>query len=453
MVVLDGLVVVTALPLIHHDVGGDVASLQWILSGYLLAFGAGIITAASLGDRYGRRNLFVLGLTIFSVSSAACALSPDIVVLILARVVQGVGAAIVMPTSLSILVASFPPQRRGAVLGIFGGVAGVAVAAGPVVGGGITQALTWHWIFWINVPIGIVAAALSMRLIPESHGDDSRLDLGGAAIVTAASVALLWGLIRGGSLGWYAPEVILSFAVGVVLLGALAIWERTAESPILPARFFRNRTFLAANIVAFLSLGALISAALFMSQYFQYVLGYSPFDAGIRFLPWTATPLIVAPLAGRLADRIGPRPLMIIGLLLQAVGLAAIIDLASPTISYEALVPALIVAGVGISMVLPCVPLAAFSAVPRAEFGKASGIFNSMQRFGGAFVIAGATAAFTAEGSLRSASQFVSGLRHALAVSAVLSVLGALISVAVTDRTEHRPASADPIPEATAAAG
>ena len=437
MVILDALVVVTALPVIHTDVGGDVASLQWILSVYLLAFGAGIITASSLGDRFGRRRVFVVGLVLFTVASAACALAPSISWLIAARAAQGVGAAIVTPLSLSLLIAAFPPERRGSVLGIWGGIGGVAVAAGPLVGGGVTQALTWHWIFWINVPIGLVAAALVTRKVAESRGPDSRLDLPGAGFVTAGSIGLLWGLTRGNAVGWTNAEILGALGAGVALLVAFLLWERRAVAPMVPLRLLRVPTFAAANAVAFLSLGALLSAAFFMAQFVQTVQGFSPFQSGLRFLPWTATPLVVAPIAGRLADRVGPRPLIVVGLLLQAVGLGAVVALATPTVSFGTLVIPLIVGGSGISMVLPAAPVAAFGAVDRSDLGRASGLYNSAQRFGGAFVLAIASSAFTAYGQLGPGSAFMAGFRPALGVSVVLSIVGAAVALVI-----RRPAPA-----------
>ncbi|HEV2449015.1 MAG TPA: DHA2 family efflux MFS transporter permease subunit [Thermoplasmata archaeon] len=432
MVVLDGLVVVTALPLIHAEVGGDIAALQWILSAYLLAFGAGIVTASSLGDRFGRRQLFVLGLVLFSVSSAGCALAPTISWLIAARTVQGIGAAFVTPLSLSLLMAAFPPARRGAVLGLWGGIAGVAVAAGPLVGGGLTQALSWHWIFWINVPIGLAAAVLSSRFIDESLGPDRHVDLPGAALITSSSVGLLWGLTRGNAAGWTSTETVLALGLGAVLFAAFVLWERRTAAPMVPLGLFRNRTFAAANAIGFLSLGALLSAAVFMSQYYQLVLGYSPFAAGLRFLPWTATPLVVAPLAGRLVDRIGSRPLMVIGLSLQALGFALVVILATATTSYTTLAAPLTLAGVGISLVLPSAPAAAFGAVEPRFIGKASGVFNSMQRFGGAFVLAIASAAFATVGQLGPPSEFLVGFRWAMGVSIAFSIVGAVLALGVS---------------------
>jgi EmrB/QacA subfamily drug resistance transporter len=338
----------------------------------------------------------------------------------------------VTPLSLSLLMAAFPPARRGAVLGLWGGIAGVAVAAGPLVGGGLTQALSWHWIFWINVPIGLAAGALAARFIGESRGPDPHVDLLGAALITSSSIGLLWGLIRGNAAGWTSAETVLALGLGVALFVGFVLWERRAPAPMVPLGLFKIRSFAAANAVGFLSLGALLSAAFFMSQYYQLVLGYSPFDAGVRFLPWTATPLLVAPLAGRLVDRIGSRPLMVLGLLLQAVGFTLVLLLATATTSYATLAAPLTLAGVGISLVLPSAPAAAFGAVEPRFVGKASGVFNSMQRFGGAFVLAIATAAFTSVGKLGSATGFLDGFRWAIGVSIAVSLLGAVLALGVS---------------------
>jgi EmrB/QacA subfamily drug resistance transporter len=431
MVALDALVVVTALPAIHYDVGGDISSLQWIVNAYLLAFAAGIITAAALGDRIGRRRLFAIGLSIFAAASDGCALAPTAPLLITARALQGMGAAIVTPLSLSLLATAFRTERRGMVIGIWGGIAGLAVASGPLVGGAVTKGLNWHWIFWVNVPIGLLAAVLSAVLLQESRGPDARLDLPGAALVSGSGLGLLWGLVRGNAAGWGSPEVVISLGLGLLLLPIFVAWERRARAPMLPLRLFGIRTFAAANAVGFLMFATILSAAFFMSQYFQFVLGYSPFDTGLRFLPWTATPAVIAPIAGKLADRHGPRPLMFLGLGLQEIGLGSIAVLATSTVGYETLVLPLIVAGVGISMAVPTTPMAALGAVPREDVGKASGVMNTMQRFGGPFGVAVASAAFAADGQLGTSAGFMAGFHPALAVSAGLSVMGAIFAIGI----------------------
>jgi EmrB/QacA subfamily drug resistance transporter len=439
MVALDALVVITALPAIHRDLGGSVSTLEWTVNAYTLSFAAGIITAAALGDRLGRRRVYVAGLLIFTAASAACALAPSAGTLIAARAVQGIGAAIVTPLSLTILTAAWPPQRRGTIIGIWGGIAGLAVAAGPMVGGAVVQGLSWHWIFWVNVPIGLAAALLSVIKLGETRGPATRLDIPGVVLVTGGAGGILWGLVRGGEAGWTTTEVVVAFALGAAALAGFAAWESRAPEPMLPWRLLRIRTFTAANATGFLQSAALFSAAFLAAQYFQLGLGFSPLGAGLRFLPWTATPVVVAPLAGRLADRTGPRPLMVVGLILQAAGFAWIALAATATVNYTTLILPFVIAGVGISMALPATPTAALSAVPPADMGKASGVNNTLQRFGGVFGVAVVTAVFTATGHLGSPAQVAAGFRPGLAVSAALSVLGAAAAVAVSRRRRPQP--------------
>ena len=329
MVALDALVVVTALPAIHRSVGGSIATLEWAVNAYTLTFAAGIITAAALGDRLGRRRVYVAGLVLFTVASAACALAPNSGLLITARAVQGIGAAAVTPLALTILASTFPPQRRGAVVGIFGGIGGLAVAGGPLVGGIVVQGLDWHWIFWINVPIGLAAAVGSALFLPSSRGPAGRLDLPAVPLVAGGAAAIAWALVRAGGSGWSDPAALGAFAAGIALLAGFVVRERRAAEPMLPLRLFRVRAFTAANLTGFFTSGAIFSAAFLTAQYFQLGLGYSPLATGLRLLPWTATPMVVAPLAGALADRIGSRPLLVAGGVMQAAGLAWVAALAS----------------------------------------------------------------------------------------------------------------------------
>jgi EmrB/QacA subfamily drug resistance transporter len=450
MVALDALVVVTALPAIHRSIGGSIATLEWAVNSYGLTFAAGIITAAALGDRLGRRRVYVAGLLLFTVASAACALAPTAGWLIAARAVQGLGSAAVTPLSLTILSSAFPAARRGAIIGIWGGIGGLAVAGGPLVGGAVVQGLNWHWIFWINVPIGLVAAALSAIFLPDSRGPASRLDLPAVPLVAGGAVAIAWALVQAGGAGWGDPKAITAFWLGAALLAGFVIRERRAAEPMLPLRLFRSRTFSAANVSAFLMSGAIFSAAFLTSQYFQLGMGYSPLATGLRLLPWTATPMLVAPAAGALADRIGPRPLLVTGLALQAAGLAWVADIAAVGAGYAQFVAPLIIAGVGVSMALPTVAATALSSVPPPDMGRASGVNNTLQRFGGAFGVAIATAVFAAHGHLGSPASVVSGYRPALAVAAALSLAGAIAAVAVGRRkpapaADAQAAVADPV--------
>jgi EmrB/QacA subfamily drug resistance transporter len=432
MVALDALVVITALPAMQRELGASLPTLQWTVNAYGITFAAGIITAAALGDRLGRRRVFAFGLGLFTLASAACALAPTASVLIAARTVQGLGAAFVLPLSLTILTAAFPVERRGAIVGIWGGIAGLAVASGPLIGGAVTEGLDWHWIFWVNVPIGVAATALSLIRLSESHGPAARLDLPGIGLVSAGAIGLVWGLVRANEAGWASSEIVASLSLGALLLGAFVLWESRAREPMLPLRLFRIPAFAAGNATAFLMIGALFSAAFLVSQYFQFALGYSPLATGVRLLPWTVTPMLVAPVAGALSDRVGRRPVMVAGLMLQALGLAWIAATAASTgMNYLELVFAFLVAGTGISMALPTVPTAILSSVSPSDLGKASGTNNTMQRFGGVFAIAITSAVFAANGHLGSPANVTAGFRPALGVAATLSALAAITALAV----------------------
>jgi EmrB/QacA subfamily drug resistance transporter len=443
MVTLDALVVITALPSIHRDLGASLSTLEWTVNAYTLAYAAGIITAAALGDRFGRRRLFAAGLAVFSVASAACALAPSAELLIAFRVLQGIGAAIVMPLSLTILTSAFPPERRGAIIGLWGGIAGLGVAAGPLIGGAISQGLDWHWIFWVNVPIGLVAAVLSLMRLTESYGPATRLDLPAAGLVSGGAIGIVWGLVRASDVGWGSAETLAALGIGVLLLVGFVAWERRAEQPMLPLRLFRSRTFAAANATGFLMTAALTAAAFLASQYFQFALGFSPLDTGVRFLPWTGTPILVAPLAGLLSDRIGPRPVMVTGMLLQGVGLAWMALVANTGVGYGQLVLPLVVGGIGISMAIAATPTAVMSAVAPRDMGKASGANSTFQRFGSVFGVAVTTAAFAANGHIGTPASFTAGFRPALALAAGFSVLGAVSALAVVTR-RRQPAVAQP---------
>src|SRR2546425_2331942 len=449
MVTLDALVVVTALPAIHREFGADLAQLEWTINAFNRAFDAGIITAAALGDRFGRRRVFVTGLAVFTAASAACALAPNAGLLVAARSIQGLGAAMVMPLSLTILVAAFPPERRGAIVGIWGALGGLGVAGGPLVGGAVTQGLDWHWIFWVNVPIGAVAILLSLLRLSETRRPATRLDLIAVALVGGGATGIVWGLIRAGEIGWTAAEVLATLLVGVALLAAFTVWEARATEPLLPLRRCRSRAFSASIATGFLLSGSIFSAAFLVSQFFQIGLGYSPLESGLRVLPWTATPFFIAPIGGALSDRIGRRPLLFTGLILQAVGFAWLAGIASTTTEYGLMIAPLILAGIGISLALPVAPTAVLGSVSSADVGKASGMNSTMQRFGAAFAIAIASAVFAANGQLSSAAAFTAGFRPALTVVAALSLLGALTALAIS----RQPSGARvPVPVASATA-
>jgi EmrB/QacA subfamily drug resistance transporter len=447
MVVLDSSVVLTALPRMQHDLHAGLASLQWTVNAYGIAFAAGIITAAALGDRFGRRRIFNIGLALFTFASAVCAIAPNAAELIAARTVQGLGAAVVMPLSLTILTAAFPPQRRGLIVGIYGGLAGLAVAAGPLVGGAVTEGLDWHWIFWLNVPIGLIATAFGNRLLPESHGAPERLDLIGVTLVTAGVVAIVWALVRANDAGWSSPEILGTLLAGSALLLAFLAWENRAAQPLVPLRLFRNRTFAIGNATAFFMSGAIFAGAFLIIQEFQFARGYSPVSTGVRLLPFFATPMLVSPIAGAVSDRIGRRPVMVTGLTLQTLGFAWVAARGSLATSWIELMLALLIAGIGISMALPTVPTAVLSTVAPAEMGKASGINYMAQRLGTVFAIAFGSSVFSAHGHLGTPASVTAGFQPALWSCVAFALLAALTSIAIASRTsaaatETKPADA-----------
>jgi EmrB/QacA subfamily drug resistance transporter len=433
MVALDALVVITALPRMGEDMHVGLSTLQWTVNSYGIAFAAGIITAAALGDRYGRRLVFTCGLALFTLASAACALAPNATTLIAARTIQGLGGAVVLPLSLTILTHAFPQERRGMIVGVYGGLAGLAVAIGPLLGASVTEGIDWHWIFWINVPIGIAAALLSTRLLPESHGPDARLDLPGVALITGGVVSLVWALTRANQAGWGSAETVVTLTAGILLLVCFFVWESRAPAPMLPLRLLRVPAFAAGNTASFLMSGAIFAAAFMTFQYLQLVRGYSPLATSIDLLPWLATPMVVSPIAGALSDRVGRRPVITVGLLLQTIGFAWV-ALKVTNASTTAVVIALLIAGIGISMALPTVPTAVLNAVAPTEIGKASGINYMMQRFGAVFAIAIAGTTFTAYGHLGSPTAFTDGYKPALAVCALLSLFATVAALGILPR-------------------
>jgi EmrB/QacA subfamily drug resistance transporter len=439
MVVLDSVVVITALPRMQRDLHVSLSSLQWTLNAYGIAFAAGIITAAALGDRFGRRKVFTIGLALFTVASVACALAPNQPELIAARTVQGLGGAFVLPLSLTILTAAFPVERRGTIVGIYGGLAGLAVAMGPIVGGAVTQGIGWQWIFWINVPIGLAAALLGLRMLPESYGAPERLDLVGVGLVTAGVVALVWALTRSGADGWSSAETVGSLATGISLLAAFLWWEDRTAEPMVPLRLFAARDFAVGNVTTFLMSGAIFAGGLLITEEFQLARHYSPTGAGLRLLPFFATPMFVSPVAGALSDRIGRRPIIVVGLSLLTAGFVWVAWRGSLHTSWVEIVVALLVAGAGISMALPTVPTAVLSAVAPDEMGKASGINYMAQRFGAVFAVAIGSAVFASYGGLGSPAAVTAGFKPALWACSILAGLGALSAVATSARP--KPAS------------
>jgi EmrB/QacA subfamily drug resistance transporter len=453
MAALDTLVVSTALSTIRLDLGASVEQLEWTVNAYNLSFAVLLITGAALGDRYGRRKLYAIGLALFAASSAVCAVAPDAGTLIAARAVQGAGSALILPLGLALLSAAFPPERRGAAIGIFSAITGLAVASGPLVGGAVVEGISWEWIFWINVPIGLIAIPLVLTRMRESFGPDTSLDIRGLALVTGGALGLVWGLVRGNQAGWGSPEVIGSLAAGALLVAAFVAWELRAREPMLPMHFFRSRAFSAGNAAIFFTFASLFGAVFFYAQLLQTGLGYGPLDAGLRLLPWTATFMTVAPVAGALTDRIGERPLMVTGLSLQAIGMAWLALIVEPGMAYSQMLAPFILAGVGISMAIPAAQNSVVGSVAIEAIGKAAGTNSMMRELGGVFGIALAVAVFAGAGSYASVQAFTDGFAPAILVAAGLAFVGALAGLALPSRrhaTAAAPIGAVPAFEAEA---
>ena len=434
MAALDTVVVSTALSTVRVHLHASVGQLEWTVNAYNLSFAVLLMTATSLGDRFGRKRMFIFGLGLFSAASAACALSPDAGFLIAARAIQGAGAAFILPLALAILTAAFPPERRGTAIGMFSAVTGISVALGPIIGGAIIHGFDWSWIFWVNVPIGLVAIPLVLRRLDESFGKRVALDIPGVVLITAAAFGVVWGLVRGNSVGWGSAEVVGSLAAGALFGLAFVRWELRTSEPMLPMSFFRSRTFTAGNAAIFFVLGSLFSDVFFFPQLLQTGLHYDPLQAGLRLMVWTSTFILVAPGVGALVDRIGERPLMVSGLLIQGGGSAWIASIARPGLPFSHLVVPLIVAGVGISMAIPSAQNSVVGSATLETAGKLAGINSMMRELGGVFGIAIAVAVFAGFGGYGSARAFTNGFEPAIWVSSGLAVLGALCGLALPSR-------------------
>lgn len=434
MTALDNLVVGVALPSIRTDLGGSLESLEWTVNAYTLAFAVMLLTGAALGDRFGRKRMFLIGVSIFTAASALAALAPSVEALIATRALQGIGAAIVTPLTLTMVSEAFPPEKRGAALGIWGGISGLGVALGPFVGGAIVEGIAWQWIFWLNVPVGLALVPLAARYLTESHGPDKALDLGGMALAGAGLFGITFGIIRGGSLGWTSTTVLASLGVGVALLAAFLRWERGRREPMLPLRFFRSRSFSATQALSFAMFFGTFGSIFLLSQYFQTAQGLGPFEAGARTLPWTAMPMFVAPIAGLLSDRVGTKPLMFTGMLLQAGGLAWLTAILEPTTSFSSLIVPFAMAGSGMALVFPTAAATVLASVRPIEAGKASGANNAIREVGGVMGVAVLASVFAANGGYESPQAFTDGVGAALPVAVVMLAIAAVLALLVPGR-------------------
>jgi EmrB/QacA subfamily drug resistance transporter len=427
MVVLDMLVVVTALPTIQRDLGASLESLEWTVNAYTLSFAVLLMTGAALGDRFGRRLGFVAGLALFALASAACALAPSAGVLVAARAVQGAGAALVMPLALALMNVAFPPERRGWATGIYGGVTGLAATVGPVIGGAVTEGVAWEWIFWLNVPVGLVAIPLLLTRTPESRGARTPLDLPGIVTAAVAAFGVVLALVRGNTAGWTSAGTLVPLVVGVVAgVGFVAV-ERRAAAPMLPPRLFASRSFSSGNAAIFLLNAALTGSLFFVAQYFQVAGGLGALDAGLRLLPLGVVPLVLAPRAGALADRFGERALIVSGGLVMAVALGWLASAATPRTAYWVLLGPLTLVGLALTLGVPAMTRAVVSRAALGDLAKASGAFSTFRQLGGAFGVAALGAVFAATGGYASAGSFVDGFTPAMVAAGVLG-LAALVA-------------------------
>ena len=432
MAQLDNLVVTTALPSIQRSLHAGLQGLQWTVSAYTLTFAVFLLTGSTLGDRFGRRRLFTLGLSLFTAASVGSALAPDIATLIAFRAAQGLGGAIMVPLTLTLLSAAVPPHRRGLAVGGWGALAGLAVAFGPMIGGAVVEAGSWQWIFWVNVPLGLVLLPLARIWLSESRGPAARLDLAGTALASLGLFGVVLGLIRGGSIGWTNPQVLAGFVVGAALLAAFVTWELRAEHPLLPMHLFRNRSFPLINLAALLMFFGMFGSIFFLAQLFQTVWGFSPLASGVRMLPWTALPMLVAPLAGVLSDRIGGRGIVAVGLLLQAAALGWLAYVITPAVPYGHLLPGLVLGGIGNGLFFAPIANLVLGSVRREQEGIASGVNNALRELGGVLGIAVMGAIFTARGgygptrALSAGQHFVDGLTPAVWTGSGVLVVAAL---------------------------
>jgi EmrB/QacA subfamily drug resistance transporter len=443
MVVLDNLVVSVALPTIHRDLGASIQSLEWTVNAYVLAYAVLLLTGAALGDRFGRKRMFLLGLAVFTGASALAGLARSTDLLITARAIQGAGAAVVTPLTLTLLAEAFPAERRGMAIGVWSGISGIAVALGPLVGGAVVQSLTWHWIFWINVPIGILLAPLAARWLSESRGPYGKLDLPGLALASTGLFGLVFGLVRAQSLGWSSPSILAALLAGLALLAAFVAWERRTPEPMLPMSFFAERSFAVTNVASLTMYFGMFGSIFFLSQYMQNVLHNSPFQAGLKLLVWTGGTMLVAPLAGVFSERFGSRLFMFAGLSLQAGALAWLNTMTSTHLAYSRMLVPFFMAGAGMALVFAPSANAVLSSVRAEQAGQASGANNMIREVGGVLGVAVLATVFTGSGGYASPQAFVDGLIPAIWVGVAVLGVGALIVLALPFDTRRKAAVAD----------
>ncbi len=426
MVSMDNLIVTNALPVIRTELNAGLEGLEWTVNAYTLSFAVFLLTGAALGDRFGRRRLFVIGLAVFTAASAAAALAPNIETLIAARAVQGLAGAIVAPLTLTLLASVTPPQRRGLALGLWGGMSGLAVGLGPLIGGWVIEYSSWQWIFWINVPIGIVLLPI-LALVRESRGGAGRLDPIGVVLVTAGLFGIVFGLVRGEGHGWTSGPVLGSLVAGAALVVGFVVWQSKAPTPMVPLGLFRERGFTVVNAVSLVMAFGMFGSVFLGAQYLQLVQGYSPLEAGVRSLPWTAVPAVSAPIAGLLSNRIGSRQIVAVAMALQAIGIGWLSVVSRTGTEYYELVVPFVLSGLGMGLFFTPMARLALGYVPAKFEGVASGTSNALRQLGTVLGIAVLGSVFSAYGGYGSRETFVAGAQAGIRVGAVILAAGAIL--------------------------
>ncbi|RDI49644.1 MFS transporter [Nocardia mexicana] len=437
MVTLDNLVVTNALPVIRTEMNASLGDLAWFVNAYTLAFASLLLTASALGDRLGRRRVFLGGIAVFTLASAACALATEPWMLIAARAVQGLGAAGVMPLSLTLLAVAVPDRMRSAAIGIWGGITGLGVAVGPVVGGAVVDGLSWQWIFWLNVPIGLAVLPFAARVLGESLGGSRKFDPLGLVLASGGVLAVVWGVIHGADDGWTSAPVLTALIAGAALLAALIVWELRTPEPMLPLRLFRSRAFRVSNTTTFTFSVGVFGSIFLLAQFFQVVQGYSPLAAGVRTLPWTLAPMVVAPIAGLIVDRVGARTLLTTGQVLLAAALAWMAAVTTADVGYGSYVAPFVLAGIGMGLTFAPSATVVMASAAQQDQAMASGTNSTIREVGVAMGVAVLASVFASRGSYVSPQSYVDGLVPAVWVGAGIVAFGALVSTLLPRRIEQ----------------
>jgi EmrB/QacA subfamily drug resistance transporter len=450
MATLDNLVVTNALPRIGVDLKASIEELQWVVNAYSLSFATFILLSVALGDRFGRRTVFAIGVSLFTLASAASALATSPTELILFRAVQGAGAAAVMPLSLTLLVGSVSERMRPAAIGIWGGVSGLGVALGPLIGGAIVQGWNWQAIFWINVPVGVIALPLLLLALPNSFGAKLRADVLGVVLVGVGVFAVVYGIVRGNDAGWDSGEVLTALIGGAVLLVAFVWWESRAAAPLLPLRLFRNRSFSVANLVGVTFSFGIFGAVFILIQFLQVVQGHSALEAGLMTMPWTLAPMVVAPLTGAvIVPRFGTRLPIVTGLALQSIAMFWVAAILASDTPYLAMVPPFLLAGIGMGLVFAPSSTAVLAGFGEKDHAKASGTNATLREVGVALGVAVLTAVFIGAGGTLTPTGYVNAAIPAVVVGAAVLAGAAVVSLLLPVGREARPRRESPARELT----